>query len=85
MSRPSALAPIVVKEVFEKVSEINENLKTTIFVVEHNIKGVLNIADRAYVLDQGRVVHDGTPESVQQTDILTEVFLGRLNPGDEEE
>ena len=79
------LAPIVVKEVFEKVSEINESLKTTIFVVEHNIKGVLNIADRAYVLDQGRVVHDGTPESVQQTDILTEVFLGRLNPGDEEE
>ena len=85
MSRPLALAPIVVKEVFEKVSEINESLKTTIFVVEHNIKGVLNIADRAYVLDQGRVVHDGTPESVQQTDILTEVFLGRLNPGDEEE
>ena len=79
------LAPIVVKEVFEKVAEINERFKTTIFVVEHNIKGVLNIADRAYVLDQGRVVHDGTPESVQETNILTEVFLGRLNPGDEEE
>ena len=79
------LAPIVVKEVFEKVSEINESLKTTIFVVEHNIKGVLNIADRAYVLDQGRVVHDGTPESVQETDILTEVFLGRLNPDQADE
>ena len=79
------LAPIVVKEVFEKVAEINERLETTIFVVEHNIKGVLNIADRAYVLDQGRVVHDGTPESVQETEILTEVFLGRLNPGQDEE
>ena len=43
------LAPIVVKEVFEKVSEISERLRTTILVVEHNIKGVLNIVDRAYV------------------------------------
>ena len=71
------LAPIVVKEVFQKVSEINQRLKTTIFVVEHNIRGVLNIVDRAYVLDKGRVVHDGTPESVRESDILTQVFLGK--------
>ena len=75
------LAPIVVKEVFEKISEINERLKTTIFVVEHNIKSVLDIADRAYVLDKGRVAHDGTPASVRQTNILTDVFLGRIDAG----
>ena len=73
------LAPIVVKEVFQKVAEISERLKTTILVVEHNIKGVLDIVDRAYVLDMGRVVHDGTPESVRETDILTQVFLGRAS------
>ena len=70
------LAPIIVKEVFQKVSEISEKLGTTIFVVEHNIKGVLNIVNRAYVLDKGRVVHDGTPQTVRDTDILTRVFLG---------
>ena len=70
------LAPIVVKEVFEKVSEISERLRTTILVVEHNIKGVLNIVDRAYVLDKGRVVFEGTPQSVRETDILAQVFLG---------
>ena len=70
------LAPIVVKEVFQKVAEISERLQTTIFVVEHNIKGVLDIVDRAYVLNMGRVVHSGTPQSVQETDILTQVFLG---------
>ena len=70
------LAPIIVKEVFQKVSEISEKLGTTIFVVEHNIKGVLDIVNRAYVLDKGRVVHDGTPQSVRDTDILTKVFLG---------
>ena len=76
MSPTLGLAPIVVKEVFQKVSEISEKLGTTIFVVEHNIKGVLDIVNRAYVLDKGRVVHDGTPQSVRDTDILTKVFLG---------
>ena len=71
------LAPIVVKEVFQKVAEIKDKLDATIFVVEHNIKGVLAIADQAYVLDKGRVVHYGTPESVRDTDILTRVFLGQ--------
>ena len=75
------LAPKVVKEVFEKVSEINERFSTTIFVVEHNIKGVMDIVDRAYVLDKGRVVHDGSPQSVRETDILTQVFLGRVDAG----
>ena len=70
------LAPIVVKEVFQKVAEISDKLSTTILVVEHNIKGVLAIVDRAYVLDKGRVVHDGTPHSVRESDILTQVFLG---------
>ena len=70
------LAPIIVREVFEKVAEISERLDTTIMVVEHNIKGVLDIVDRAYVLDKGTVVHNGTPESIRETDILTQVFLG---------
>ncbi len=77
------LAPIVVKEVFQKVSEISERLGTTILVVEHNIKGVLDIVDRAYVLDLGRVVHDGTPQSIEETDILTRVFLGKVDTGQE--
>lgn len=77
------LAPIIVREVFQKVSEISEKLRTTILVVEHNIKGVLDIVDRAYVLDMGRVVFQGTPQSVRETDILTEVFLGKVGPGHE--
>ncbi len=75
------LAPIVVKEVFQKVAEISEKLNTTIMVVEHNIKGVLDIVDRAYVLDMGRLVHAGTPQSIQETDILTRVFLGQVDGG----
>ncbi len=75
------LAPIVVKEVFQKISEISQRLGTTIVVVEHNIKGVLEIVNRAYVLDRGRVVHNGTPQSVRDTDVLTQVFLGKVDAG----
>ena len=79
------LAPKVVNEVFEKVAEISERFQTTIMVVEHNIKGVLDIVDRAYVLDMGRVVFVGTPERVRETDILTEVFLGKVSYDEEPE
>ena len=74
------LAPIVVKEVFAKVAQISAALDTTILIVEHNIKGVLDIVDRAYVLANGRVVHDGAPASIRGSDILTRVFLGEVAP-----
>ena len=78
------LAPIIVKEVFEKVSEISDTLGTTIMVVEHNIRGVLGIADRGYVLDKGRVVYEGTPDNIRESDILTRVFLGEVGEDEEE-
>ena len=78
------LAPIIVSEVFQKVREISDRLSTTIMLVEHNIRGALEIVDRAYVLDMGRVVHDGTPESIRETNILTDVFLGRVRRNDED-
>ena len=79
------LAPIIVKEVFSKVSEISERLGTTIMVVEHNIRGVLGIADRGYVLDKGRVVFEGTPDEIWDSDILTQVFLGAVGEDEEDE
>ena len=79
------LAPIVVKEVFRMVSLIGERLGTTILIVEHNIKGALDIVDRAYILDIGRVVFEGSPEEVQATNILSEVFLGKVNPKEDDE
>ena len=72
------LAPKVVKEVFAKVLEINQKLGMSIFVVEHNIKSALDVVTRAYVLDKGKLAHDGTPESVIDSDILTKVFLGQV-------
>jgi len=72
------LSPKIVKEVFEKIKEINEKHKTTILIVEHNIKSVLNIVDRAYILDKGKVVVSDTSENLKNSDILEKVFTGKL-------
>ena len=77
------LAPNIVASVFFMVSVISEQLGTMIMVVEHNIKGVLDIVNRAYILDNGRVVFEGTPNDVRETNILTEVFLGKVAPLEE--
>jgi branched-chain amino acid transport system ATP-binding protein len=78
LDEPSlGLAPKVVKEVFEKIKEINQKRKTAIVVVEHNIKSLLEIATRAYVLDKGSVYKEGKPEEIIKTDVLEKVFLGK--------
>jgi branched-chain amino acid transport system ATP-binding protein len=77
LDEPSlGLAPKIVKEVFQKIKEINEKHKTAIMVVEHNIKSLLEIASRVYVLDKGRLAVHGKPEDVLKGDILHRVFLG---------
>ena len=79
LDEPSlGLAPKVVKEVFAKIKEINERHKTAIVVVEHNIKSLLNITDRAYLLDKGRVVTADKPANLVASGILEKVFLGQI-------
>ncbi len=79
LDEPSlGLAPKIVKEVFVKIKEINEKHKTAIMVVEHNIKSVLDFAHRAYVLNQGKVAFSGTAKQAQISNILENVFMGRM-------
>ena len=72
------LAPNVVKEMLGMIVEINHQRNTSIMVVEHNIRSILDVASRVYVLDKGKIAHDGTPSTVQESDILTKVFLGAV-------
>lgn len=79
LDEPSlGLAPKIVKEVFAKIKEINEQRKTAIVVVEHNIKSLLEIVSRAYVLDRGEVKAEGEPKKLISSGILEKVFLGTI-------
>ena len=79
LDEPSlGLAPKIVKEVFAKIKEINEKRNTAIVVVEHNLKSLLEITDRAYVLDKGKIVSRGEGKTFLQSDTLEKVFTGRV-------
>ena len=76
LDEPSlGLAPKIVKEVFAKIKEINEKHKTAIMVVEHNIKSLLNIAHRVYLLDKGKVVFNGKTQDITVEKAIQKFFL----------
>ena len=78
LDEPSlGLAPKVVKEVFQKIKEINVERGTAIMVVEHNVQSILEIVDRAFLLDKGKVVKHDEPQRLIDSGILEEVFMGR--------
>jgi branched-chain amino acid transport system ATP-binding protein len=78
LDEPSlGLAPKIVKEVFAKIKEVNEKHKTAIMVVEHNIKSLLDIASRGYVLDKGKVVARDTSQKLLESGVLERVLVGK--------
>jgi branched-chain amino acid transport system ATP-binding protein len=78
LDEPSlGLSPKVVKEVFLKIKEINQKKNTAILVVEHNIKSILEITDRVYIFNRGKLVNDGEGKEILQSDIIRKVFIGK--------
>ncbi len=60
LDEPSlGLAPLLVKEIFENVVRINQEMDTTILVVEQNAKIALEISDYAYIMESGKIVLEG--------------------------
>ncbi len=79
LDEPSlGLAPKIVKEVFETIKRINERHKTAVLVVEHNVKSLFEIVNRAYVLDKGAVVAEGKPRELIASGIFEKVLLGHV-------
>ncbi|MEJ7748835.1 MAG: ABC transporter ATP-binding protein [Candidatus Limnocylindrales bacterium] len=76
LDEPSlGLAPILVQQVFATIKEINAQ-GTTILLVEQNALQALSIANRAYVLQTGRVVLSGPAEDVKQNESVRKAYLG---------
>ncbi|HKW23359.1 MAG TPA: ABC transporter ATP-binding protein [Ktedonobacterales bacterium] len=76
MDEPSmGLSPILVQTVFDTIQEIRKT-GVTIFVVEQNAFMALNVADRGYVLQQGRVVLSDTSKNLLNNDLVRRAYLG---------
>lgn len=70
------LAPVYVKKVLEKVTELRDTLRLTIVLVEQYAVRALQIAERAYLLVSGRVKYEGDPESLVRNPELAKLYLG---------
>ncbi len=70
------LAPIVVLEVFQIIKTLRERA-ITILLVEQNVKRTLEIADRAYVLENGRIAMEGPSTQLLENDHVKAAYLGR--------
>ena len=76
LDEPSlGLAPILVDEVFDTIRKLKEE-GMTILLVEQNVRESLDLADRGYVLQTGRIVGSGTGRELLESDIFREAFLG---------
>jgi branched-chain amino acid transport system ATP-binding protein len=76
LDEPSmGLAPLLVKTIFEIIQEINK-AGTTVLLVEQNANMALSIADRAYVIETGKIVASGTAEELSQSDQIRAAYLG---------
>ena len=76
LDEPSlGLAPIIVEKVLDTVAKINED-GVTILLVEQNIRDSLGIADRAYVLEEGKIILEGEGRELLNSNHIKEVYLG---------
>lgn len=79
LDEPSlGLAPLLVQEVFSLIKRIND-LGTTVLLVEQNARMALNISDRGYVLETGKIRLSGPGKDLAMDPQVVEVYLGGLN------
>jgi branched-chain amino acid transport system ATP-binding protein len=76
LDEPSlGLAPFIVENIFEIIKRMNDE-GVTIFLVEQNARQALELADRAYILEQGRIVGKGTGRELLHNNEVREAYLG---------
>jgi branched-chain amino acid transport system ATP-binding protein len=77
LDEPSlGLAPLVIQGLFNRFSELNHEEDVTMFIVEQNANLALDIADRAYVLEAGRIVLTGSAAELRANDAVRRAYLG---------
>ena len=77
MDEPSlGLAPLIVKQIFEIIKKINNESKTTIFLVEQNANMALKVVHRGYVMETGRVSMADTAANLLANDEVRKAYLG---------
>ena len=79
MDEPSmGLSPVLVKLVYQTIQRIREERQISMLIVEQNVGMALQITDRAYVLEKGRIAITDSSRSLQQSERVRQYYLGKL-------
>jgi branched-chain amino acid transport system ATP-binding protein len=82
LDEPSlGLAPLLVKEIFENIERINQEMDTTILVVEQNAKVALDVSNYAYIMESGKIVMEGPSEELKSNPDVKEFYMGITQGG----
>jgi branched-chain amino acid transport system ATP-binding protein len=77
LDEPSlGLAPLIIKQIFDILRQINKESNTTIFLVEQNANQALKLADRGYVMENGRITLVDKADSLLENDDVRKAYLG---------
>ena len=78
MDEPAGgINPSMLGNLIDYIRDANEEQESTIFLIEHNMDFVMDIADRIYVLAHGERIAEGTPEEIQNDQRVLDAYLGR--------
>ena len=69
------LAPLIVKNIYDTLKEINRSRKMTILVVEQNVRLALEISDRGYIIENGRIIGEGKGSDLLKSDQVKSAYL----------
>ena len=82
LDEPSlGLAPLLVKEIFENIKRINQEMDTTLLIVEQNAKIALEISTYAYIMESGKIVLEGPSEELKNNPDVKEFYMGVTQGG----
>jgi branched-chain amino acid transport system ATP-binding protein len=82
LDEPSlGLAPLLVKDIFERISRLNTELGLTVLVIEQNARRALDVAHHGYIMEQGRIVLEGTAKDLKENPDVKEFYLGLGDEG----
>jgi len=77
LDEPSlGLAPLIIKQIFDIIKQINKESNTTIFLVEQNANQALKLADRGYVMENGRITLVDSADNLLANDDVRKAYLG---------
>ena len=78
----SGVDPIAVEDLQSEIRSLTQR-GISILITDHNVQQTLNVCDRAYILDSGRVLAEGTPKELINSEMVRKAYLGSMFRGDE--